>query len=720
MSLEFKPLHTPALAVGLALRTDGNDRLLRITHLFKTCAYVMWVRNPEDARYARRPIRILLTQLEDLASSPGACWGALSLPTRFLNLPSPGSEQEQLLDSAWRLIEPLVQLFDLEKNLGRSKFSTAIRYRAERTGTNFITLRRLILRYYYYGRNKSALLSLPSGPNSSFSSSIAVASGRRRGPQPILASTLGPNHFIVSEQDVTDMIESVNRSLKKGVTYLASAHEKYLGKEFRKRHPQEYARYVAGQSVEPVTYRQFRYYVGDARAFDDDLNRNLRGKPSKGPTNVLRSSGPGEIYEIDATGGRIALISKCDPAKLLGTPWIYILIDRWSRYIPGVYVTLKKPSYEEVRMALLASLTSRDHFRFLGLDIDDQRFPIGVPPAGLCTDRGSELISESIQRAVSDDLRIDLIVLPPYCPDAKAIVERLIRELKRRMTTSRLKGVYADRPMDPESKRGKRRAFQAAAESNLDLFRVLLTIVDDHNNRTHPALRRRAILAQAGIKPTPKEAYLWGLENVTGLRRPPLSDEDFYRMLMSTDYATLSDGVLRYPKRDYYPVNEAAKEICERSPRRRSRIMIKIDKGAPYELFIPRLRGEWAHFRITEGAATELAGVTLDEEEALVPASKYLVATADHEARVRRIARQSSSMDGKTRKRSKPILLNRSARNLAAAQETSEIKRALTRKEQAPIDNVPRKPPISERWKELAERERLRAVDATRKRQGLS
>jgi hypothetical protein len=130
---------------------------------------------------------------------------------------------------------------------------------------------------------------------------------------------------------------------------------------------------------------------------------------------------------------------------------------------------------------------------------------------------------------VSDDLRIDLIVLPPYCPDAKAIVERFIRELKRRMTTSRLKGVYADRPMDPESKRGKQRAFKAAAESNLDLFRVLLTIVDDHNNRTHPALRRRANLTQAGIKPTPREAYLWGLGNITALRRPPLSDEDFYR-----------------------------------------------------------------------------------------------------------------------------------------------------------------------------------------------
>ena len=720
MLLDFTPLRSPALEVGLALRIAENKRFLRITHLFKTSAYVISVRNSEDARYARRPVRILRVRLEEMAASPGSSLGTLSLPTPFLNPLPAASERGQYLVSAWELIEPLIELFKTEQNLERRKFSTAIQRRAESTGTNFTTIRRLVLRYYYFGYNKSALLPLPSGPTpAQCASTNTTTTGRRRGRQSLLASTLGPNRFIVSEQDVEDMMKCMKRLLRRRVTYLASAHEIYLGNEFRKRHPDEYERYAARQSVEPVTYRQFRYYVGDASAFDDDLAKNLRLKPGAEPRGVLRSIGPGEIYEIDATGGRIALFSQSNPPTLLGTPWIYILVDRWSRYIPAVYVTLNNPSYEEVRIVLLTSFTSRERFRFLGLEVNDERFPLGVFPAGLCTDRGSELISHSIQSALSDELRIDLIALPPGCPDAKAVVERLIRELKRRMTASRLKGVYADRPTDPDSKHGKQRAFKAATESIYDLYRILLEIVEDHNHRTHPALRRRPVLARHGVKPIPKDAYLWGATNITGLRRPTLSDQDIYRILLSTDYASLGSGVLRYRDRDYEPANSAATELCERSPRRRSRITIKIDESARYELFVPRLRGEWAQFRIAEGSAAEIAGITLDEEKALAPTGKLLAATADHEAKTTRVKRNSPGDDHSTSKRPGRVILDRKARRFAAAKETSALKQVLVGKGDESLDNVPRKPPTSERWRELAETERLRAVETARKRHGL-
>ncbi len=53
--------------------------------------------------------------------------------------------------------------------------------------------------------------------------------------------------------------------------------------------------------------------------------------------------------------------------------------------------------------------------------------PIGVFPAAVCADRGSELTCDSIQQALPDDLRVEIINLPPYKPDAKDIIERLIR-----------------------------------------------------------------------------------------------------------------------------------------------------------------------------------------------------------------------------------------------------------------------------------------------------
>jgi len=287
------------------------------------------------------------------------------------------------------------------------------------------------------------------------------------------------------------------------------------------------------------------------------------------------------------------------------------------------------------------------------------------------------------------------------------------------MKSSRLKGVFADRPLDPGSKQQKRKAVQAAAESILELYQVLMEIVDDHNNRPHPALRRRPILAQAGVKPTPREAYLWGLKNITGLRRPPVSDEDIYRMLLSVNHATLSNGTLRYRNRIYDPANGAATAICEHSRRRATRIMIRIDKSAPFELFIPGKRGDWAHFRISEGAAEELSGVTIDEEQALAPVAKFLHATAEHEARVVRVTKDASHSKTKGRGRSTPVALDRKAQYAAAAQETAEMKAVLTGKQHTPVGKISKEPPATERWKDYAEQERLRAVEATRKRQGL-
>jgi putative transposase len=430
MPLDFTPMRAPSVEVGLALQVVDKERLLRITHLFKTSAYVMWVGDAEDARYARRPARISRRHLEEMASLSGACWGTLALPKAHVDNLQPGSEREQLVESAWSLIEPLVRLFDDERNLDRTKFSKAIHSRAKNSGTDLITLRRLLLRYYYFGRSKLALLALPSGPKSAASGSPNSSSdhiategrkNRRRGRQPSLASSLGTNKFVVSEDDVSDMVTCFTRLLKKGVTYFSHAHETYLGHEFRTRHTEEYNRYAADQSIEPVTCRQFRYYVRRALTLDDDLAKNLRlRRREKGYRNALRSCGPGEIYEIDGTGGRIALVSKANPTNRIGTPWIYIIIDRWSRYIPSIYVTLQRPSYEEVRIALLISFTSRERFRFLGVDIDEERMPIGVFPAAVCADRGSELTCDSIQQALPDDLRVDIINLPPTSRTQKA------------------------------------------------------------------------------------------------------------------------------------------------------------------------------------------------------------------------------------------------------------------------------------------------------------
>src|SRR3546814_2727611 len=79
-------------------------------------------------------------------------------------------------------------------------------------------------------------------------------------------------------------------------------------------------------------------------------------------------------------------------------------------------------------------------------------------------------------------------------------------------------------------------------------------------------------VCSSDLPPTPKEAYLWGLKNITGLRTPPLAEGDYRRLLLGIDDASIAKGVIRYCSRLYYPVNEPAQELAFRSAARPKRV----------------------------------------------------------------------------------------------------------------------------------------------------
>lgn len=708
----------PAPTPGLVLRVGvDTNRYLRLTHVFKDCVYAMWVGEPEGARYARRPTSISLSELRALAGTPSSAWGKLVLPTALTNEPAKGSERSTQLETAWHLVEPLIKVFNRKTNLSRHSFTTLIRQRAEETETSHTTLLRTILRYYYFGGTRLALLPLPRGVKPG-QASYPTASGenhtppKRRGRQSALAEELGRNEFIVRADDIEDMVACFRRLLTKGPAFKTTAHEEYLAEEFRRRHTEIYARYVAGEAPEPVTARQFRYYIDEHLRVSDELARNMRThQRNPGYLGSVRAAGPCEIYEIDATGGRIHLVSHDDPPVLVGKPTIYFLIDRWSRFVVSAYLSLRSASYEEVRHALLIAFTSREaRFKRLGINITDARWPVGRMPAVICPDRGSDFMSDAMEQSVVNDLRIDLTPLPPLCPDGKAIVERLIREIKHRMAASGIQGAYADRPMDPRTKRTARKAEACAVRTLADAYRLLVDIIEDYNNRPHTTLRRRRILTQAGVAPTPREAYLWGLKNITGLRSAPLSEDDYHRLLLSTDKANIAKGVLRYKSRPYLPDNETAAELARRSTSRAKSVDIKLDKTLPTEVWVPSDQGMWARFVMTEGTAKEIAGLSLDEEEVLASRTSLLWARAEHEGRIARLTAKNEKRAPTRKGRSKAVTLPKADQAAVRAHETARMKEALIGKLRAPRQEQPQTedPTATADWARLEEEERLR------------
>ncbi|WP_205629965.1 DDE-type integrase/transposase/recombinase [Dechloromonas denitrificans] len=646
------------------------------------------------------------------------------MPPEFSSV-SPGMiAQEEQLNASLSLIEPLIRAFDQEVNLAPSRFSALIRAHAIASQISFVTLQRMVLRYYYFGRTRLALQPLTPGVKAGQPAYDAPVVGldqslpKRRGRQSILTEELGRNDFIVTSDDIADMVAALEACLRKGPTFKTTAHEEYLSRQFQRRHPKIYAEYLAGKRVEPVTLKQYRYYTELHARLSEKLAQNLRTRASNpGYLGSVRAAGPGEIYEIDSTGGRLHLVSSGDPPVLVGKPTIYLIIDRWSRFVVSAYLSLKSPSYEEVRYTLLIAFTSREtRFQALGVDISDKRWPIGRVPAVLCPDRGADFMSESMEQSVVQDLRIDLTPLPPLCPDGKAIVERLIRELKRRMASSGMKGVYADRPLDPISKRVARKSEAAAVHSLAEAYRFLIEIIDDHNHRPHTALRRRRILTQAGVQPVPKEAYLWGLEHISGLRSPPLTDADYQRLLLSVDTANIGKGVVRYKSRAYLPINEVAFDIAARSTARAKQISIRVDKTDPVEVFVPCSGREWAIFRATPGSAQELAGLTLDEEEAFRTETARIWARADHASRVHRVAAKSGKKSPPTKRSALAAKVSKQEQLDIRTQESNDLKRALSGRPQRPLaEPVAMSTEGGEDWAALEEAERIRNLEIIRR-----
>jgi len=456
----------------------------------------------------------------------------------------------------------------------------------------------------------------------------------------VLEAEYGSNEFVVTQDDIADMVEALEAGLREGATYLPEAFEcQYLKKRFVKRHPQLYQRMLRGEIPPPVTLRQFRYYtlLHEVRV-DRDLLQNRKGtrRPSARPS-VLRAFGPGSVYEIDATGGRVVLTTEGPRPVEIGTPWIYLVIDRWSRYVVSVHITLRPPSFAEVKHALLAMLTSRERFRLIGCNISDDEWPHGGPPAGLCCDRGAEFLSEAFECAVAERLQIPLDVLPPLTPDGKAIVERGIQTLKKRLSSKVKKsGGYMDRPTSsPRASKAFKNARKLAAHSLSEIYQSLIEVIRDYNGRPHTTLISYPQLAAHGIKPTPRDAFIFGQQQISGADVGTMSDQDFLVLLLDQDAAEGVDHCIRYQSEMYEPADPHAVRLAAAWRKKPIPVDIRQDELAREVLVWAGRR--WAHFKLKTGAVAQSGRYTPEERKRLREIAGSTAVVCGHQSLVRRL-----------------------------------------------------------------------------------
>jgi putative transposase len=170
------------------------------------------------------------------------------------------------------------------------------------------------------------------------------------------------------DRGAAEKLKDGARFLKKGMSW-PQAFEKTLTLHFSRQVIEDGLRRNKHLPAEELpSLEQFRYWAGKAlrpgdvqRAILGEAGFARKNRPRVGTARNL-ASGPGAIYQIDATVANIYLRSRLDPSRLIGRPVLYIVVDHYSRLIVGFTVALSGPSWEVGKLALENAFTDKVRF----------------------------------------------------------------------------------------------------------------------------------------------------------------------------------------------------------------------------------------------------------------------------------------------------------------------------------------------------------------------
>ncbi|MBI5162840.1 MAG: transposase family protein [Magnetospirillum sp.] len=130
-----------------------------------------------------------------------------------------------------------------------------------------------------------------------------------------------------------------------------------------------------------------------------------------------------EVVEVDHTRADVYVIDE-RTERVIGRPWVTVLLCRYSRIPVGIHVHFDGPSVNAVMQCLRNAMSPKGFLKDLGVDY---RYPHGRPVI-LFADRGAEFLSNHL-RAAAQQFNFRLDFEPVACPEYKGAIERWWRTL---------------------------------------------------------------------------------------------------------------------------------------------------------------------------------------------------------------------------------------------------------------------------------------------------
>ena len=244
--------------------------------------------------------------------------------------------------------------------------------------------------------------------------------------------------------------------------------------------------------------------------------------------DLTRPQGPGEIYRIEILVMDLVVLRR--PVSV-SRPTMYLVVDEWSGYIGGFYLSLTEPCPEDAVSALLSVWDMREVCLALGVRVDPSEWPIMPVPSILCCDFAREF-SHPLAR-----LGIEALRPPLYRGDAKSRAEQIVGMVSHALETA-VGGAESSDPVQ---------SGQLTAPSfTLDEFKALLVTSILKLNKAHcPAIELPAQAQSDAVPKVPASVFDWGLRHTTGTGRQVDIEAIRKALLPSVDRARLTNDGIR-------------------------------------------------------------------------------------------------------------------------------------------------------------------------------
>ena len=487
---------------------DGNaDGLYRVLAIYSEIDLLILFRITEDKKLDR-PISAPLSSYIDLVNKKSITMSEYELPA-YLNCKEEDIPKTQLLkrDNSYQLIFDLASLPDFLLDITTNNRSKLVVAHADRQKTYVQKIYRALNLYWKYGQEPNALL--PAYKLSGGLGKVRTAGKVKRG-RPVQISTPTFSVFEgvnTEEHDKAIILKAMKKFALKGRKVPFTKVYDQMLKEYYS----DELLSAESEQREPIVpnYRSFLYWARKLIPQNElirkqtnkgDFERNRRGLIGSATDHT---EVPGSCFELDATVLDVHIVSEFQRNHVLGRPTLYCVVDKESRMIVGLHVSMEYASWRAGRQALVNSFTSKKQYceRF-GITIEEAEWPCNHIPQRLLCDRGEFICKDAEQLAVP--LIGHLSIAPPYRADWKGIVERRFKILNDTLV-HQLMGTTRGRHYI----RGDRDPRLEAALTLNEVTKMLIDAVLEHNSAIFESLAAQStLLVESDLKPTPLNYWM--------------------------------------------------------------------------------------------------------------------------------------------------------------------------------------------------------------------